>query len=574
MSFVPAYEVVHEPVRHIIEPPRQIIAPNYPAIAIEELSQRYKGLIEAERKHFLAAEHEYNDFICKMDIIHQDLEEKLAHTLHINDELAHDNEELARRFRDLEIEHERKCETLRKLYAVHVHQTKRLECLEFDNVDLRATADRTTDANFEIHSDFKNVLAERNFLDERMADMQARHHAEMNRLNMIITDKDRFLLDRDRELDRLNDELRRVLDENHRLKMDLDSIRMNSDGLLHQRELEIAHLRRLLEDQRHIPTAPIPVIDNSGQDETIRKLRANLDDAYRTIEELQKRKQIVEKPVERIIRVPVEQEREVYAKPVVDDDRLERVLIFARKTWEKKLKPLYYTIWKLIYHIEYLERMKKQSPEKILRAVPAPTEGVVVFHDGLVSVYHDLRRGIVDYLFEIFVRSANHAHQKKVNSLILFIVNIRELKEHNLRIFMILLDTFMRIRQVVKTHCKKSHTHPALDYALDQTKSRIKSPVRSPDKRKTVDAEFRDMTNSWIQDSLENVRKRRGYDKNNPHNMEYLYLFRLLAIKYRCVYPLRGKALMVDADLAVKLETRICKAFLRALEVNDVNSDL
>jgi len=303
------------------------------------------------------------------------------------------------------------------------------------------------------------------------------------------------------------------------------------------------------------------------------KLRANLEDAYRTIEELQRRKQIVEKPVERIIRVPVEQEREVYHRPpvVVDDDRLERVLIFAQKTWEKKLRPLYYTIWKLIYHIEYLERIKKQKPEKPLQS---PPRDVIVFHDGLVNVYHDLRRGIVDYLFEIFVRSANHAHQKKVNSLILFIVNIREVKEHNLRIYMILLDTFMRIRQVVKAHCKKSHTHLALDYPLDPTTSKIKSPIRSPDKRKTVDAEYRDMTNSWIQDSLENVRKRRGYDKSNPQNMEYLYLFRLLAIKYRCVYPLRGKALMVDADLAVKLETRICKAFLRALEVNDVNSDL
>jgi len=250
-------------------------------------------------------------------------------------------------------------------------------------------------------------------------------------------------------------------------------------------------------------------------------------------------------------------------------------LIFAQKMFEKKLKPLYYTIWKLIYHIEHLERLKNQRIEKPVRAAPPPRdEGIIVFHDGLVNVYHDLRRGIVEYLFEIFVRSANHAHQKKVNSLILFIVNIREVKEHNLRMFMILLDTFMRIRQVVKAHCKKSHTHVALDYPLDPTTSRIKSPMRSPDKRKAVDAEFRDMTNSWIQDSLVNVRKRRGYDKNNPQNMEYLYLFRLLAIKYRCVYPLRGKALMVDADLAVKLETRICKAFLRTLEVNDTNSDL
>jgi len=108
-------------------------------------------------------------------------------------------------------------------------------------------------------------------------------------------------------------------------------------------------------------------------------------------------------------------------------------------------------------------------------------------------------------------------------------------------------------------------------YGFGASQSRIKSPVRdSPDKRKTVDVEFRDMTNNWIQESLVNVKKRRGFDRHDPRNMEYLYLFRLLAIKYRVVYPLRGKALLVDADLAVKLETKICKAFLRVLEVQDV----
>jgi len=43
--------------------------------------------------------------------------------------------------------------------------------------------------------------------------------------------------------------------------------------------------------------------------------------------------------------------------------------------------------------------------------------------------------------------------------------------------------------------------------------------AKSPDKRKTVDAEFRDMTNSWIQDTLQNVKRRRGYDKHDVQNM-------------------------------------------------------
>ncbi len=43
--------------------------------------------------------------------------------------------------------------------------------------------------------------------------------------------------------------------------------------------------------------------------------------------------------------------------------------------------------------------------------------------------------------------------------------------------------------------------------------------VQEMDKRKTVDAEFRDMTNSWIIDSMENVKRRRGFDKHDPNNM-------------------------------------------------------
>ena len=41
-----------------------------------------------------------------------------------------------------------------------------------------------------------------------------------------------------------------------------------------------------------------------------------------------------------------------------------------------------------------------------------------------------------------------------------------------------------------------------------------------------------------------------------------LYLFRLLAIKYRCEYPIRGTPLDLDKDLVVVLESKICTAAL------------
>jgi len=596
----------------IREYPAPIITPNYPAIAIEELSQRYKALIEAERKHFMNTEHEYNDFIYKMDMIHQELEAKVQGQTRTIDELRRDNEELARRLRELENDYFKKSDTLKKLYYAYNFLSKKLEATEFDNLDLRTTVDKTSDRNFAITTDLKHAISEKNYLDERMSDQHSRHTMELNRLNGILVDKDKQILDRDREIDRLNAELRRVLEDLHRSKMDADSLRMNYEGMLRTKDIETAQLRRLLEEQRNLvltENRSIPIVDLSGNEETIRRLKSSLEEAYRTIEKLSQRKHVeiierphvVEKVVEKIVEKPVErpprrdfdeEERVLRSGNKMrsprrgddedennrwDEDRLERLLMIAERSFNKKLLHLYYIIWKLLFHIEHLDRLNKkqrrdsaggQEREKMAMARSLPTMSAD-YGDSVISLYHDLRRGIVDFIFEIFIRSANHAHQKKVNSLILFIINIKELKERNIGFYLLLLDTFMRIRDIVKVHVKTSQKGIGVEGGLVNSTS----PGASPDKRKTVDVEFRDMTNSWIQDTLESVKKRRNYDKHDPENMEYLYLFRLLAIKYRVIYPLRGKAFEVDMDLAVKLENKICKVFRQVMEIDDVNKE-
>ena len=102
-----------------------------------------------------------------------------------------------------------------------------------------------------------------------------------------------------------------------------------------------------------------------------------------------------------------------------DEDRLERLLMIAERSFNKKLLHLYYIIWKLLFHIEQLDRLNKKQRrdsaggerEKMARSLPTMS---VEYGDSVISLYHDVRRGIVDFIFEIFIRSANHAHQKKV----------------------------------------------------------------------------------------------------------------------------------------------------------------
>ena len=41
------------------------------------------------------------------------------------------------------------------------------------------------------------------------------------------------------------------------------------------------------------------------------------------------------------------------------------------------------------------------------------------------------------------------------------------------------------------------------------------------------------------------------------------YLFRLVALKYRCKYPLNGKPYKIDLDLRIRLENKISSALLK-----------
>jgi len=61
---------------------------------------------------------------------------------------------MARRLREIENEYEKKADTLKKLYYVHSHQTKKLESCEYDNLELRAAIDKTSQKNFDLQVSF------------------------------------------------------------------------------------------------------------------------------------------------------------------------------------------------------------------------------------------------------------------------------------------------------------------------------------------------------------------------------------------------------------------------------------
>lgn len=71
--------------------------------------------------------------------------------------------------------------------------------------------------------------------------------------------------------------------------------------------------------------------------------------------------------------------------------------------------------------------------------------------------------------------------------------------------------------------------------------------------------DFRDKVNKWIEGTLMYTIDQRRLDSAEK-NKELMFLFRLLTIKYRILYPIRGKSFTIDADLSAVLEHKVVSA--------------
>ena len=59
-----------------------------------------------------------------------------------------------------------------------------------------------------------------------------------------------------------------------------------------------------------------------------------------------------------------------------------------------------------------------------------------------------MRESVTDIIFEIFVRSANQAFNRKQSSAILFSINAKELKNRNVRGFLVVLYLYRKYEHI------------------------------------------------------------------------------------------------------------------------------
>ena len=65
--------------------------------------------------------------------------------------------------------------------------------------------------------------------------------------------------------------------------------------------------------------------------------------------------------------------------------------------------------------------------------------------------------------------------------------------------------------------------------------------------------------NKWIEGTIVYTVEQKRIDKSDK-NKEMLFLFRLLTIKYRIAYPIKGEEIRTDQDLAAILDNKIVGA--------------
>jgi hypothetical protein len=166
--------------------------------------------------------------------------------------------------------------------------------------------------------------------------------------------------------------------------------------------------------------------------EELDRLRKEVDKLREDVHKARREKKIeyIEKIVEKVT------EPEPQTPPYVF---VEKALEIAEKNFHNRLVPYIYTCWKLLFHLRVLndeykkvksEQWKSSNVSNIL-SVPQPSgrEDLQRYISSIAEILVFARTSLTDIIFELFVRSSNHASSKKVNSLILFSINLNESKE-------------------------------------------------------------------------------------------------------------------------------------------------
>lgn len=182
--------------------------------------------------------------------------------------------------------------------------------------------------------------------------------------------------------------------------------------------------------------------------------------------------------------------------------------------------------------------------------------------DGTFEVWASIRRSLVAWVYEIFLRSNHHLNQKKTSSFMIFKENMEGLTMDSLSLpTFLLMSTYTRLRNLVMDEISQVEIEALIEQRVKEGWQGVIFAPEGQHRIVPVDLENDEKANQWMEECLCQAIIKRKAEKNLK-DADMLHLFRLLSIKFRIEHPYRGRKFIVKPDLMMALESKICSCVL------------
>lgn len=138
---------------------------------------------------------------------------------------------------------------------------------------------------------------------------------------------------------------------------------------------------------------------------------------------------------------------------------------------------------------------------------------------------------------------------------------MEELKKNNNDTYVMLTNVYARLKNLIYEDIPKITWEKKFDIPNPLPRDQLLHLSPESFSKLKPHQDIRDNVNEWVEDTLFHVILRKKFD-HSDRDKHLLYLYRLLAIKYRVTYPLKGESFTLDEDLRIVLESKICNAAL------------
>ncbi|CAD8186985.1 unnamed protein product [Paramecium octaurelia] len=524
-------------------------------------------------REFEEREEQYNYQIQKMNDYIQQLQHDLDVSEHAKQGFESDYQKAAY---ELQLYKDQ----LKKLYTIYQQQTAQFETIKKKTQESNLNAEKTYEKQFEIKNDVQNLILDRDLLLNKLELGDKQYNFDVQSLTQQLNDKNAEIQDQRRRINELTESKRKADEEIASLRFTLDHQTARLEAELREKVLKLEALdkqfaealylkdnelvdafdkirilehevRRILDLNRsYAQELSMLARDNRFKQEEIAKVREDAKPAMP--------QQITVQSGGMEPRMPPAWAEKFHIK-------IDACLDLFERNHAKSLKQLCLNLWKTKMELKARNKQNKAMVEENSNLGKSVVVGggtdmrvTTYFIDSFVAAITFARDAISNVVFDVFVKSVNKANNKKLNSFVLFFESLKEMQQKSSKGLWLALETYAKLRKALR------HSVPILIDAKVQS-GLLQKVELAMGKLLKHDMDFRNNINKWLEGTLAfTVQKKEAeaYDKNK----DYLFLFRLLTVKYRIKFPLQGKTFEVDVDIETTLEHKICYALRKVVK--------